>query len=199
MASTSPYSGSSKSKDISWGQSSISDYGVNGATKQGKGTTMDGTLYGYENDKWNKAHAQLPDKPATNANTVKCALCNEMCWEQESVFIFGKSWHRECLNCKGCNRNYSEIFGKMTQVKGDNYCMKCWEKDFKPKDPEPAPVPAPSPKPKPKPAPASPTAAGDKPAAAGAGTGAGAAAAGGAAGKEEPEYEYETIRCCVIS
>ncbi|KAI0799822.1 hypothetical protein BC629DRAFT_1285080 [Irpex lacteus] len=62
--------------------------------------------------------------------TPVCPKCQKTVYFAEQVKAIGKTYHRGCLRCTGCNTSLDS--SKLTEKDGDPYCKHCYGKRYGP-------------------------------------------------------------------
>ncbi|KAI0087600.1 hypothetical protein BDY19DRAFT_954531, partial [Irpex rosettiformis] len=62
--------------------------------------------------------------------TPVCPKCQKTVYFAEQVKAIGKTYHRNCLRCTGCNTSLDS--SKLTERDGDPYCKHCYGKRYGP-------------------------------------------------------------------
>ena len=93
--------------------------------------SMTGTRYGAALDK--STPQQAPLVPAMTGRpwggmgaTPKCPTCGKSVYFAEQVKAVGKTWHKWCLRCHGCEKTLDT--GRLVDKDGDPFCQKCYGK-----------------------------------------------------------------------
>lgn len=92
--------------------------------------SMTGTRYGAALDK--SAPPQAPLVPTMTGRawgmgaTPKCATCGQSVYFAEQVKAVGKTYHKWCLRCRGCEKTLDT--GRLVDKDGEPFCQKCYGK-----------------------------------------------------------------------
>ncbi|KAI0742767.1 hypothetical protein C8Q80DRAFT_1108598 [Daedaleopsis nitida] len=97
--------------------------------------SMTGTRYGAALDR--SAPMRAPLVPTMTGRqwgglggTPKCATCGKSVYFAEQVKAVGKTWHKWCLRCQGCEKTLDT--GRLVDKEGEPFCMLCYNKNFGP-------------------------------------------------------------------
>ncbi|RPD77094.1 hypothetical protein L226DRAFT_559224 [Lentinus tigrinus ALCF2SS1-7] len=67
--------------------------------------------------------------PGAGANP-KCPTCGKSVYFAEQVKAVGKTWHKWCLRCQGCEKTLDT--GRLVDKDGSPFCGTCYTKNFGP-------------------------------------------------------------------
>ncbi|KAI0717689.1 hypothetical protein C8T65DRAFT_640473 [Cerioporus squamosus] len=62
--------------------------------------------------------------------TPKCPTCGKSVYFAEQVKAVGKTWHKWCLRCQGCEKTLDT--GRLVDKDGSPFCGTCYTKNFGP-------------------------------------------------------------------